>query len=98
MPQVRRQKRVELTMADLDQHDNPDRPSSRWKNENPSSKPLKLALLAAAIICVIAIIVYLKARHHPPALHDILQHPPANRSEPGSLRAAVNRLVSFPSA
>lgn len=85
-------------MADFDQRENPDRPSSRWKNENPSSKPLKLALLAAAIICVIAIVVYLKARHHPPALHDILQHPPASRSEPGSMRAAIHQVQFFPLA
>jgi hypothetical protein len=85
-------------MADFEEHDNPERPRRQWRDDNPSSRPLKLALLAAAIICVIAIVVYLKARHHPPALHDILQHPPASRSEPGSMRAAIYKLYPFPSA
>lgn len=69
-----------------------ERREARWRDENPSSRPLKLALLAAAIICIIAIIVYLKARHHPPALHDILQSQPANRPAPGSLRAELHPI------
>lgn len=85
-------------MADFDERDNLERPRRQWRDDNPSSKPLKLALLAAAIICVIAIVVYLKARHHPPALHDILQSPPAMRSEPGSMRAHLHQAQLFPSA
>lgn len=85
-------------MADFEDRENAERPRREWRDDNPSSRPLKLALLAAAIICVIAIVVYLKARHHPPALHDILQRPPATRSEPGSMRAAIHQVQFFPSA
>lgn len=81
-------------MTDSDDRNSPNRPQPRWRDENPSSRPLKLALLAAAIISIIAILVYLKARHHPPALHDILQNQP-RPSEPGSMRAQL-RLVSLP--
>lgn len=79
-------------MTDLDGGMDPKRPQPRWRDENPSSRPLKLALLAAAIICIIAIIVYLKARHHSPALHDILKSQPANRTSPGSLRAELHTI------
>jgi hypothetical protein len=82
-------------MTELGEGNNPDRPQPRWRDENPSSRPLKLALLAAAIICLIAIVVYLKARHHPPALHDILQSQPAKPSEPGSMHAEMH-VVSLP--
>lgn len=84
-------------MADFDEHDKPERRRRQWQDNNPSSRPLKFALLAAAIICVIAIVVYLKARHNPPALHNILQRPPAARSQPGSMRALVHQ-VRFPVA
>lgn len=80
-------------MTEFDQRGNPRKPEPRWKDENPSSRPLKLALLAAAIICIIAIVVYLRARHHPPALHDRLQSQPTNRSEPGSTRAEINAVL-----
>lgn len=79
-------------MTDPDERTNPKRPQPRWRDETPSSRPLKLALLAAAIICIIAIIVYLKARHQPPALHDILQSQPVGKSVPGSLRAELHPI------
>lgn len=41
-----------------------------FEEEVPSSKILKLALLAAAIIVILALILYWKARHAPPALRD----------------------------
>ncbi|MGB6485228.1 MAG: hypothetical protein WBE86_17260 [Candidatus Acidiferrales bacterium] len=88
-------------MTDFDERDKPDKPQDRWREENPSSRPLKLALLAAAIICIIAIVVYLKARHQPPALRDMLQSQPANhptsRPTPGSLRAEIH-LIPLPSS
>ena len=47
---------------------------SRWQDEPPPSpRVLKLALIAAAIILLIGILLYLKARHAPPAMHDQLQ-------------------------
>lgn len=49
----------------------------------PSPRILKLALLAAAIIVVIALILYFKARMAPPALHNDL------RIAPSSLNACV---------
>lgn len=82
-------------MSNFDEHNDPNRPQPRWRDENPSSRPLKLALLAAAIICIIAIVAYLKARHHPPALHDILQSQPTKPSEPGSMHAEMH-LVPLP--
>ncbi|HVA17498.1 MAG TPA: hypothetical protein VMV59_07260 [Candidatus Dormibacteraeota bacterium] len=56
-----------------------DKPGKRvpYEENVPSSKILKLAILAAAIIVIIAIVVYLKARHQPPALRDQLQSKPA---------------------
>ena len=48
-----------------------------YEENVPSSRILKLAILAAAIIVIIAIVVYLKARHQPPALRDQLQSKPA---------------------
>jgi len=47
-----------------------------YEENVPSSRILKLAILAAAIIVIIAIVVYLKARHQPPALRDQLQSKP----------------------
>jgi len=59
-------------MAALENRDNPGRPN-RWRDEPPPSpRVLKLALIAAAIILMIGILLYLKARHAPPALHDEL--------------------------
>jgi len=84
--------RRELYMTEFDEQD-PNKPRRGWKDENPSSRPLKLALLAAAIICIIAIVIYLKARHHPPALHDILQPQPTNRSNPGSTQAEFHAVL-----
>jgi hypothetical protein len=84
-------------MTGLDDHEKSSRPQHHWRGEDVSSRPLKLALLAAAIICVIALIVYLKARHRPPALHDMLQSLPVNRPAPGSLRAEM-LAVPLPSA
>ena len=47
-------------------------------DEVPSPRILKLALVAAAIIVVIALILYLKARKAPPALQDRLQSAPSS--------------------
>lgn len=59
-------------MTALENHDNPKRPS-RWRDEPPPSpRVLKLALIAAAIILIIGVLLYLKARRSPPALHDQL--------------------------
>lgn len=80
-------------MTEFDERGNPKKPDQRWRDENPSSRTLKLALLAAAIICIIAIVVYLKARHHPPALHDIVQPQPTNHSKPGSMRAEIHAVL-----
>jgi hypothetical protein len=84
-------------MTDFDERDNPNKQQQRWRDENPSSRTLKLALLAAAIICIIAIVVYLKARHQPPALHDMLQSKPAShpatRPPPGSMRAETRPFL-----
>lgn len=87
------EEQIELGMTEFDEHGKPNKPQPRWKDENPSPRPLKLALLAAAIICIIAIVVYLKARHRPPALHDILQSQPESRSRPGSTRAEIRTLL-----
>lgn len=56
-----------------------DKPNKRvpYEENVPSSRILKLAILAAAIIVIIAIVVYLKARQQPPALRDQLQSKPA---------------------
>ncbi|MGB7023858.1 MAG: hypothetical protein WBD73_08685 [Candidatus Acidiferrales bacterium] len=56
-----------------------DKPSKRVSYEEnvPSSKILKLAIVAALIIVIIALVLYLKARHQPPALRDRLQSQPA---------------------
>ena len=43
----------------------------------PSPRILKLALLGGAIIVVIALILYFKARKAPPALHNDLRIAPA---------------------
>ncbi len=59
-------------MAALENRDNPGQPNRRL-DEPPSPRVLKLALIAAAIILLIGILVYIKARHAPPALHDELQ-------------------------
>lgn len=59
-------------MAALENQDNPGRPNRR-PDEPPSPRVLKLALIAAAIILLIGILVYIKARHAPPALRDELQ-------------------------
>jgi hypothetical protein len=59
-------------MAALENRDNPSRPNRRRDEPPPSPRVLKLALIAAAIILVIGILLYLKARHAPPALHDQL--------------------------
>lgn len=84
-------------MADFDERDNPHKQQNRWRDENPSSGPLKLALIAAAIICIIAIVIYLKARHQPPALHNMLQSQPIKRPRPGSRRAEIRATRSLTS-
>lgn len=49
-------------------------PPNRGRDERPPSPHvLKLALIGAAIILIIGLVLYLKARHAPPALHDELQ-------------------------
>ncbi|MHB8527759.1 MAG: hypothetical protein ACYDD2_16655 [Candidatus Acidiferrales bacterium] len=59
-----------------DPNDNPNK-RVPYEENVPSSRILKLAILAAAIIVIIAIVVYLKARHQPPALRDQLEMRPA---------------------
>jgi uncharacterized membrane protein YvbJ len=56
-----------------------DKPDKRvpYEENVPSSKILKLAIVAALIIVIIALVLYLKARHQPPALRDQLQSKPA---------------------
>lgn len=56
-----------------------DKPGKRvpYEENVPSSKILKLAIVAALIIVIIALVLYLKARHQPPALRDELQGKPA---------------------
>lgn len=56
-----------------------DKPNKRvpYEENVPSSKILKLAIVAALIIVVIALVLYLKARHQPPALRDQLHSKPA---------------------
>jgi hypothetical protein len=53
----------------------------REPDEVPSPRILKLALVAAAIIVIIALILYFKARKAPPALRNDL------RAAPTMLRA-----------
>lgn len=48
-----------------------------YEENVPSSKILKLAIVAALIIVIIALVLYLKARHQPAALRDQLQSKPA---------------------
>ena len=59
--------------------DQKDKPNKRvpYEENVPSSKILKLAIVAALIIVIIALVLYLKARHQPPALRDQLQSKPA---------------------
>src|SRR5487761_1035635 len=59
-----------------DPNDNPNK-RVPYEENVPPSRILKLAILAAAIIVIIAIVVYLKARHQPPALRDQLHARPA---------------------
>lgn len=61
------------------EEDPKDKPSKRvpYEENVPSSKILKLAIVAALIIVIIALVLYLKARHQPPALRDQLQSKPA---------------------
>lgn len=58
-------------MGTADKKDRSGGPS-RWQDEPPSPRVLKLALIAAAIILLIGVLLYLKARHAPPAMHDEL--------------------------
>ena len=59
-------------MGTADKKDSSGGPS-RWQDEPPPSpRVLKLALIAAAIILLIGVLLYLKARHAPPAIHDEL--------------------------
>lgn len=68
-------------MAEVEnpREDPKDKPDQRVSYEEnvPSSKILKLAIVAALIIVIIALVLYLKARHQPPALRDQLQSKPA---------------------
>ncbi|HEV2340932.1 MAG TPA: hypothetical protein VGS15_03935 [Candidatus Acidoferrales bacterium] len=65
----------------------------------PSPRILKLALVAAAIIVVIALILYLKARKAPPALQDRLQLAPSSLSAFDiSMGATSNRESRLPGA
>lgn len=61
-------------MSDLE---NPQRTSDTsrrsYEDNVPPPRVLKIALLAAAAIVIIALILYFKARHAPPALKNQLQ-------------------------
>ncbi|HKW87117.1 MAG TPA: hypothetical protein VJN21_00010 [Candidatus Acidoferrales bacterium] len=63
--------------------------------ELPSPKILKLALLAAAIIVVIALILYFKARKAPPALRDRLQLTPRSLNARDISRDATSNRKSW---
>lgn len=67
-----------------------------YEENVPSSRILKLALVAAAIILALGIVLYLKARHEPPALQDELRTAPAKYeariSLPGGGAAVQKRL------
>lgn len=67
-----------------DPRDNQEK-RNRYEENVPSSKILKLAILAALIIVVIALVLYLKARHQPPALRNQLQ------VSPTQLKAQMDR-------
>lgn len=65
----------------------------------PSPRILKLALVAAAIIVVIALILYFKARKAPPALQNELQIAPTSFSACDiSMVATSNRESWLPGA
>ncbi|HEV2289168.1 MAG TPA: hypothetical protein VGR81_09470 [Candidatus Acidoferrales bacterium] len=65
-------------MSDLE---NPQRARSvgkrSYEDNVPPPRILKIALLAAAAIVIIALILYFKARHAPPALKNQLQTNPS---------------------
>ncbi|HEV2298086.1 MAG TPA: hypothetical protein VGR72_06175 [Candidatus Acidoferrales bacterium] len=65
----------------------------------PSPRILKLALVAAAIIVVIALILYFKARKAPPALHNDLRITPSSLNACDiSMGATSNRESWLPGA
>lgn len=68
-----------MAEAENPKEDPRDKSSKRvpYEENVPSSKILKLAIVAALIIVIIALVLYLKARHQPPALRDQLQSKPA---------------------
>ncbi|MGH9728536.1 MAG: hypothetical protein ACRD4V_08095 [Candidatus Acidiferrales bacterium] len=68
---------------------------SRYEENVPSSKVLKLAIVAALIIVIIGLALYLKARHQPPALRDQLQMTPV-RAAPRQLRYAKLSTTQAP--
>ncbi|HXU19020.1 MAG TPA: hypothetical protein VN788_00395 [Verrucomicrobiae bacterium] len=59
-------------MGTFERKDVSGTPPGRREEPPPSPRVLKLALIAAAIILLIGVLLYLKARHAPPALHDEL--------------------------
>src|SRR5690348_5333709 len=68
-------------------------------DEVPSPRILKLALLAAAIIVVIALILYLKARKAPPALQNDLRVAPTSLDACDiSMGVTSNREIWLPGA
>ncbi|HLW43774.1 MAG TPA: hypothetical protein VKS00_04750 [Candidatus Acidoferrales bacterium] len=68
-----------MAEAENPKEDPRDKPNKRvpYEDNVPSSKILKLAIVAALIIVIIALVLYLKARHQPPALRDQLHSKPA---------------------
>jgi hypothetical protein len=68
-----------MVEAENPKEDSKDKPGKQvpYEGNVPSSKILKLAIVAALIIVIIALVLYLKARHQPPALRDQLQSKPA---------------------
>jgi|GEM_PF-5702121 len=72
------------------ERESPNPPQNRWRDDRPpSARVLKLALIGAAIILIVGLLLYWKARHEPPALHDYFVLPAAPaRAIPASPAAA----------
>lgn len=64
---------AQLEMGTFEKKDVSATRPRRREEPPPSPRVLKLALIGAGIILLIGILLYLKARHAPPALHDELQ-------------------------
>ncbi|HKV26813.1 MAG TPA: hypothetical protein VJN90_00900 [Candidatus Acidoferrales bacterium] len=63
-------------MAEVDDQNEKQKKGNGYEENVPSSKILKLAIVAALVIVIIALVLYLKARHQPPALRNQLEMTP----------------------